>query len=694
MSRKPTQNTLVIVESPAKAKTISKFLGRGYHVEASMGHVIDLPKSKLGIDTENNFNPKYITIRGKGSILNNLRKAVKKSNSVLLATDPDREGEAISWHLCRALELKGDKARIEFNEITRNAVRNALKNPRPINQDLVDAQQARRLLDRLVGYKLSPLLWKKVRWGLSAGRVQTVAVKIICKREREIEAFETEEYWSITVTLSKSNDDSLFQADLYRIDNRKFKIANEKEANQILAELKKQEFTVIRVKERTRSRKPYPPFTTSTLQQRAANLLGFSAKKTMYLAQQLYEGIDLGKEGTIGLITYIRTDSVRISKEAADQARKYIKDKFGEKHLPKKPEKFNSARGAQDAHEAIRPTSINLDPAKIENSLTQDQFKLYKLVWQRFIASQMSPALYRILTVNIQAGKKFLFRATGSQVIFPGFLLVDDSYQKEDKILPPIKEGESLTVKEYTPEQHFTQPPPRYSEASLVKTLEEEGIGRPSTYAPTISTIISRGYVEREGKQLKPTKLGFIVTDLLSEHFPDVTDIEFTARLEKRLDHIEEGKDDWQEVLADFYFPFAERLKEAREEMDEVELKPETVDEKCELCGKPMVVKYGRYGKFLACSGYPDCKNTKPYVVKTGVKCPVCNDGELIQRRSKKGRVFYGCSNYPECKFVIWNKPVEKRCPECGGLMVEKKSKNDGIYYKCIDKNCGHKENA
>lgn len=690
MGKTKERDTLVIVESPAKAKTISKFLGKGYKVEASMGHIIDLPKSKLGIDTENNFTPKYITIRGKGKILNKLRMAVKKSKDVLLATDPDREGEAISWHLYRALKLNQEKARIEFNEITKSAIQNALKHPRPINKNLVNAQQARRLLDRLVGYKLSPLLWKKVRRGLSAGRVQTVAVKIICEREREIEAFEPEEYWSITVTLSKEQDN--FEADLYRIDGKKFKIGSEEEANKILEEIKKEVFIVKKVKERKRRRNPNPPFTTSTLQQRAATQLGFSAKKTMYLAQQLYEGIDLGKEGTVGLISYIRTDSTRISRDAQQQALSYIKDEFGDKYLPGKAQKYRAAEGAQDAHEAIRPTSVKLCPDRIKNYLTSDQYKLYKLIWQRFLASQMSSAIYKILTVNIQAGERYLFRVSGSQILFPGFLKIDDSSRMEDKILPPIAEGESLRPLEYTPEQHFTQPPPRYTEASLVKTLEEEGIGRPSTYAPTISTIISRGYVERDGKQLKPTKLGFIVTDLLSEHFPDVTDIEFTAQLEERLDSIEEGKNEWKKVLADFYIPFAERLEEAREEMDEVQLKEETVDEKCDKCGRPMVVKYGRYGKFLACSGYPECKNTKPYLIKTGVQCPECEDGELVQRKSKKGKVFYGCGNYPDCNFLTWNRPVEKKCPQCGGLMVEKRTRKKGLTHKCINKGCGYEE--
>lgn len=688
--KKTKINTLVIVESPAKAKTISKFLGKGYKVEASMGHVIDLPKSKIGIDVTDNFNPKYITIRGKGKVLSKLKKEVKKSNDVLLATDPDREGEAISWHLYRALKLEKENARIEFNEITKTAIQNALEKARPINQDLVDAQQARRLLDRLVGYKLSPLLWKKVRKGLSAGRVQTVAVKIICKREREIEAFVPEEYWTITVELSKDN--SKFTADLNRINGKKIKISNEKEVKEILAEIKKNDFLVKKVKERNRRRNPNPPFTTSTLQQRASSLLGYSANKTMYLAQQLYEGIDLGKAGTVGLISYIRTDSTRISKEAIKDTQHYIKENFGDKYLPKKTKKYAVSQGSQDAHEAIRPTSVNRHPDQMKDYLSRDQYKLYNLIWRRFVSSLMSPAVYKVLTISINAGEKYLFRASGSQIIFPGFLKVNNWNQKKDVILPDINGGDILPVGNYEPEQHFTQPPPRYTEASLVKTLEEEGIGRPSTYAPTISTVISRGYVEKEGKQLKPTKLGFVVVDLLSEHFPDVTDVEFTAQLENRLDNIEEGKDDWKKVLADFYFPFAERLAEAQEKMDEVELESEVTDEECEKCGKAMVVKYGRYGKFLACSGYPDCKNTKPYVIKTGVSCPSCKDGELIQRKSRKGRIFFGCTSYPDCDFISWNKPVKKDCFECGGLMVERRSRKKGLIYKCINKECGYEE--
>lgn len=692
MATKKSKNTLVIVESPAKARTISKFLGKGYKVEASMGHVIDLPKSKIGIDIDNNFEPQYITIRGKGKILNKLKSELKNSDEVLLATDPDREGEAISWHLYRALKLDKENVRIEFNEITKTAVQKALKEARPINKNLVDAQQARRLLDRLVGYKLSPLLWTKVRKGLSAGRVQTVAVKIICEREREIKSFVPEEYWTITVEFEKNGE--RFTAALLRINGKKVKISNEKDALKIVEELKNASFVVRKVKERDRRRNPLPPFTTSTLQQRAANTLNFPANKTMMIAQQLYEGIDIGAEGTVGLISYMRTDSTRVSEEAVNNARNYIRNEFGDKYVPEKARNYSRSRGSQDAHEAIRPTSVDRHPEKIKKYLSADQYKLYDLIWRRFVASQMSPAIYRVLTVNIEAGEKYLFRAIGSQIVFPGFLQIYNGNEREDVLLPELVEGDSLPVKDYKPEQHFTQAPPRFTEASLVKTLEEEGIGRPSTYAPIISTIISRGYVERDGKQLVPTELGFIVVDLLSEYFPDVTDVEFTAQLEKRLDSIEEAEVDWKKVLADFYYPFADRLEEAREKMERVELASEVTDETCDKCGRPMVIKFGRYGKFLACSGYPECRNTKPFLIKTGVKCPSCKDGDLIQRKTKRGRIFYGCTNYPECDFTSWNKLVEKSCPKCMGLMVEKSNKEKGLYYSCINEECGHEESA
>ncbi|SIQ09667.1 type I DNA topoisomerase [Halanaerobium kushneri] len=687
------KKNLVIVESPAKAKTIKKFLGRNYKVEASMGHVRDLPKSKLGIDLENDFEPNYITIRGKGKTLNKLRKAAKKSEDVYLATDPDREGEAISWHLAYALKLSDtENNRIEFNEITKNAIQNAIKNPRSINKDLVDAQQARRLLDRLVGYRLSPLLWKKVRKGLSAGRVQSVAVRIICEREEEIRNFEEEEYWTLEIVLKNENGEKL-KADLYRIDNKKFNLESKEEVDQVIADIKKEEFEIVKVKKRKRRRNPKSPFTTSTLQQRASNKLNFTAKKTMYLAQQLYEGIDIGSSGTVGLISYIRTDSTRLSNEAKNGAKDYILNKFGDKFLKSSKKKSKNNNNAQDAHEAIRPTDTQRTPEKMKKHLSKDQYKLYNLIWKRFVASQMSPALYESISAQFKAGDKYKFRVSGSRLLFPGHLILTGKEKEDDIDLPVLKEGDGYSLIDTNPEQHFTTPPPRYSEATLVKTLEEEGIGRPSTYAPTLSTIESRDYVKKDGRYFEPTELGETVTELLTEYFPDVTDVEFTAELEKRLDEIENGNEDWKKILRDFYEPFYERLENARENMENVQIVEET-DEVCDKCGSPMVVKYGRYGKFLACSSYPECKNTKPYLIKTGVDCPECEDGEIIERTSKKGRTFYGCSNYPDCNFMSWNKPVKKPCPECGSLMVEKTTKAKGKHYKCTNKECGHTEKA
>ncbi|MBM7623532.1 type I DNA topoisomerase [Sporohalobacter salinus] len=683
---------LVIVESPAKAKTINKFLGKDFNVEASMGHVIDLPKSQLGINVEEEFEPKYITIRGKGDVLKKLRKAAKKNDNIFLATDPDREGEAISWHLSRALKLDNEsKCRIEFNEITENAIQQAIENPRSIDHDRVDAQQARRLLDRLVGYKLSPLLWKKVRRGLSAGRVQSVAVKIICQREKEIEDFEPEEYWSLAVDLQTESKQQ-FEAKLHRINNKKFKLSNKKETDEVIAEAKKNGFTINKIKERKRRNNPAPPLTTSSLQQRAASSLNFSAKKTMFIAQQLYEGLDLGPEGTVGLITYIRTDSTRISKEAEQDTRKFIEDNFGSKYRPKEAKKYKVKSGAQDAHEAIRPTSVFRTPKKVKNYLNNDQYRLYKLIWEKFVASQMSPAIYKTLSVNIEAGD-YLFRATGSRTLFKGYLAVDTfKNRKQDKDLPDdLEEGTEVELMKFKPKQHFTKPPARYTEAKLVKTLEKKGIGRPSTYAPTVGTIQDRGYVNKEGKRFVPTELGKTVNHLLNEHFPNVTDIEFTAKLEQQLDDIEKGEEDWREILKDFYFPFKDRLDSAYENMEEVELEKEVTDEVCEKCGKNMIVKHGKYGKFLACPGFPDCKNTKPYLIKMGVGCIECEDGEVVQRKSKKGRTFYGCSNYPDCEFMIWYKPIEEKCPECGAFLMEKTTKKRGTEYLCANEECDFK---
>ena len=681
------EKTLVIVESPAKAKTISKYLGNGFDVKASMGHVIDLPKSKLGVDVENDFSPKYITIRGKGDVLDKLRRAVKKSDSVLLATDPDREGEAISWHLSRALKLQEEKPRIVFNEITQEAVNRALQSPRDIDENLVNAQQARRVLDRLVGYKLSPLLWKKVRRGLSAGRVQTVAVRIICEREREIEAFDPDEYWSIDAMVNRQDDEEIFESSLHRIDGEKFTLSGQEETEAAVEEIKKHDFVVDRVNKRKRRRYPNPPFTTSTLQQRAASIFSFSAKKTMFVAQQLYEGIEISGEGSVGLISYMRTDSTRISQEAKNQAAGFIKNEYGSKYYSGKSSSNSDDENVQDAHEAVRPTDVSRTPAELKSDLNRDQHRLYKLIWERFVASQMSPAVYRTLTVDIAAGDRYLFRASGSKMLFPGFLKANSFAGNNITEIPEVEEGEVLNLDELETEQHFTSPPPRYTEARLVKTLEEKGIGRPSTYAPTISTILDREYVEKEGNKLVPTDLGFTVTDLLVEYFPDITDVGFTARIEEKLDDIEEGEIEWRSLLKEFYDPFQDKLENAEENMEKVEYVEKT-GEKCEECGGEMVVKYGRYGKFLACSNYPECENTKPYLDKTGVDCPACEDGELVKRKSKKGKKFYGCSNYPDCDYMLWDKPVSMPCPECGGQMVEKYSRRHGEYLKCVD--CKH----
>ena len=688
--------TLVIVESPAKAKTIEKFLGKNYSVEATIGHIRDLPKSQLGIDIENNFEPKYITIRGKGPILDKIKKESKKAKRVLLATDPDREGEAISWHLAKQLNIDENvKCRIEFNEITKNAVKNALKNIREINKDLVNSQQARRILDRLVGYKISPLLWKKIRKGLSAGRVQSVATRIIVDREKEIQNFVPEEYWSIVAFLNKDHRKTIFEANFYGEKDKKIELKNEKQVREILDYLKGQDYIVDNIKKGTKKRNPPLPFTTSSLQQEASRKLNFTSKKTMMIAQQLYEGIKLKKEGLVGLITYIRTDSTRISDIAKDECRNYIIDEFGEKYLNNRKEKTNKSGKTQDAHEGIRPTSTNKTPDSIKDSLSRDQFRLYKLIWERFVASQMSEAIYDTISVNIVSGK-YVFRSNGSKLIFPGFLLLykegRDDNQEEDKdtILPEIKEGERLILNKLEEKQHFTSPPPRYTEATLVKTLEEQGIGRPSTYAPTISTIINRGYVTKEKKFLIPTELGELVTDLMKEYFSDIMDIEFTAELEKRLDLIEEGSVDWNKIIEEFYQPFEKSLKYAEEDIGEIEIKDEETDIICEKCGRNMVIKHGRFGKFLACPGFPDCRNAKPIYKETGATCPKCQ-GEIIEKKSKKGRIFYGCKNYPDCDFTTWDKPIKSKCPVCGNFMAEKGNKKDKLLY-CLNEDCQHQE--
>jgi DNA topoisomerase-1 len=686
---------LVIVESPTKAKTIKKFLGRNFKVEASMGHIRDLPKSQLGVDIDNNFEPKYITIRGKGEILVKLRKAAKNADEIYIATDPDREGEAIAWHLTHVLKINGDSpCRIEFNEITKQAVTNAIKNPRLLNQNLIDAQQARRVLDRVVGYKISPLLWRKVRKGLSAGRVQSVATRIICDRENEIQAFRPEEYWTLKGVFYPDTDKKYheFEAYLYGWKNERITPNNKEEIDQILSRLDKVTFKVERIQKGQRKRKAPAPFTTSTLQQDAARKLGFSTKKTMMLAQQLYEGVDVKGEGSLALITYIRTDSTRVSVEAQNSAKKIIESKFGREYYPSIPNVYKSKKGAQDAHEAIRPTYINKTPDELKDSLKRDQLRLYRLIYDRFLASQMTPALYEVITIHINADE-YSFRTNGSRKIFPGYTAVykeenDEDNTDEDVNLPPLKEGQLITLKEWKPEQHFTQPPPRYTEASLVRALEDMGIGRPSTYAPTISTILSRGYVERDAKTLIPTELGQIVNDLMMEYFPSIMDYKFTAEMEQKLDEVEDGNVAWRSILQEFYKIFSQYMENAERSIEKIELEDEVSDVICEKCGSNMVIKIGRYGKFLACPNFPDCRNTKPILEEVDAVCPKCN-GAIVVRKSKKGRKFYGCENYPECNFVSWDLPVKEKCPNCGSYMIEKITSN-GKKIVCSDKQCGY----
>ncbi|UJF35333.1 type I DNA topoisomerase [Paenibacillus hexagrammi] len=688
-------DSLVIVESPAKAKTIGKYLGSKYIVKASMGHIRDLPKSQIGVEVERNFEPKYITIRGKGSVLKELKDASKKVKKIYLAADPDREGEAIAWHLAHYLDVGQEEAcRVVFNEITKDAVKDAFKTPRRINQDLVNAQQARRILDRLVGYKISPLLWKKVKKGLSAGRVQSVAVKLIMDRENEIKAFEPEEYWSITVSLESGK--SVFEAKYHSLNGEKKELHSEEDVKLVLEAMGSGDFVVREIKEKERQRNPSPPFITSSLQQEAARKLNFRASKTMSVAQQLYEGIDLGKEGTVGLITYMRTDSTRISPVAQEEAKEFILAKYGAAFYPETPRQYiKKNANAQDAHEAIRPTSVLREPEQMKGFLSKDQFRLYKLVWERFVASQMASAVLDTMTVDLAAGET-MFRAAGSKMKFPGFMKVyvesnDDGTTEEDKLLPPLTKGDQLQKQSIDPKQHFTQPPPRYTEARLVRALEEMGIGRPSTYAPTLETIQKRGYVAIEEKKFVPTELGELVIQLMQEFFPEILDIEFTAHMEEELDFVEEGKEDWVKVLDSFYSSFEKRLEVAEEEMKEIEIQDEVSDEICEKCGKHLVYKMGRFGKFLACSGFPDCRNTKPIIKDIGVTCPTCHEGKIVERRSKKGRVFYGCDRYPECDFVSWDKPVSKPCPQCSSMLIEKRSKS-GATHQCIQ--CDFKEDA
>jgi len=677
---------LVIVESPSKAKTIGKFLGARYKVIASVGHVRDLPKSKLGIDIDNDFEPQYISIRGKGDIIKELKKEAKAASKVYLATDPDREGEAISWHLAHLLGIDNNApCRIVFNEITSKAIKDAVKTPRPIDVNLVDAQQARRVLDRLVGYQISPLLWRKVKRGLSAGRVQTAALKIICDRENEIKAFEPVEYWTIGADFKKGRK---FSAKLAEYKGKKVQIDNKEQNDKILSELAEGKFVVKSLEEKDRNRKPFAPFTTSSLQQDAANKINFTAKKTMMVAQQLYEGVEIKGKGTVGLVSYIRTDSVRISDEARAHAKEFIINKLGEEYYSNN---FYTSKkkDIQDAHEAIRPSDVSLEPDSIKASLTKDQYNLYKLIWNRFVASQMAPAKFKSVSAVIANGD-YDFKATGSKMLFDGFLKVySPSKDDDEKLLPELNVGEELVPLSVNGEQNFTQPPARFTEATLVKELEDKNIGRPSTYAPIVATLSERKYIKKEKKSLVPTDLGFIVIEMMIQYFTEITDAGFTAQMEENLDDIEEKGTEWKCVIRDFYGTLEKELEVADNEIEKVELEVEYTGEECENCGKPMIIKYGRFGSFAACSGYPECKTTKPIVQAIDVKCPKCGK-DIVARKSKRGRVFFGCSGYPDCTQSYWNKPINKECPKCGELLVEKKSKDSN--YACSNAECDYKE--
>lgn len=681
------KKTLVIVESPSKAKTIGKYLGANYKVIASVGHVRDLPKSKLGIDIEQDFEPQYIPIRGKGDIIKELRKEAKKASKVYLATDPDREGEAISWHLAFLLGIDLDTpCRIVFNEITKSTIKDAIKHPRKIDISLVDAQQARRVLDRLVGYQISPLLWRKIRKGLSAGRVQSAALKIICDREKEIRSFDPKEYWTVTAEFKKGRK---FTAKLTEYKHKKLIVENELRNNEIIAELKQGSFSVASLTRKERSKKPWAPFTTSSMQQEASTKLNFNTKKTMMVAQQLYEGVDVKGIGSIGLITYLRTDSVRISNEARAAAAEFITEHYGKEYLGNNIY-TNKKKDIQDAHEAIRPSNISLTPEDIKESLTTEQYKLYRLIWCRFMASQMTAAKFDNLQVEIENGD-YTFRTTGSKLLFDGYQRVykTGADEEKDRILPAVEEGEKLENTDIKGEQNFTQPPSRYTEASLVKELEEKNIGRPSTYAPIVATLSERKYVTREKKSLVPTELGFLVTGLMEEYFREIVDVNFTADMEDKLDDVEIEKLEWKTVIRDFYGPFAKELAAADEAIEKVEIEDQPTGETCELCGKPMVLKMGRFGEFIACSGYPECKNTKPIVKSTGVSCPKCGK-DIVARKSKRGKLFYGCSGYPDCDQSFWYKPVNKKCPKCESLLVEKKTKTTSL--ACSNAECDYKK--
>ena len=691
---------LIIVESPAKAKTIARYLGKGYKVEASQGHVCDLPKSQLGVDPEKDFEMKYITIRGRGDILSRIRKEAKNASQVYFATDPDREGEAISWHLYHVLGVSEDApCRIEFNEVTKKAVQAAIRNPRKLDMGRIDAQQARRALDRLVGYKISPLLWAKVKKGLSAGRVQSVATRMVVDRENEINAFIPEEYWDISAvcTANAGNKKQTFKCRLSAVDGKKAAVTNKEEAEAVCGMIREDSFTVSEVKSKEKRKLPAPPFTTSSLQQEASRKLSFTTSRTMQIVQQLYEGVEIAGEGIQGLVTYIRTDSVRISDEAMEAVRAYIPARFGPEYLPKEKNEFKGRKNAQDAHEAIRPTNVERTPDSIKASLSREQFMLYRLIYNRFVASQMAPAAYQTLTAEI-TGERIGLRFYGEHKTFSGFTSlyeesVDENVDSVEMNLPVLKEGQAVTISSIDSDQHFTQPPSRFTEASLVRTLEENGIGRPSTYAPTITTIISRGYVTREKKRLFPTELGIMVTDMMNSYFSEIVSTEFTASMESRLDEVEEGKEDWKQILRDFYPEFEKTLHIAEEKIEKVDIKDEISDVICDQCGSMMVYKMGKYGKFLACPNFPQCRNTKPLLTYIDALCPKCGK-KLLEKVSRKNRKFYGCESYPECDFVSWDKPVSEKCPKCGSYMVEKRSGKGEIVHLCANENCRYKSSV
>ena len=688
--RATPKKNLVIVESPAKAKTIEKYLGRSYKVVASVGHIRDLKKSSMSIDFDNNYEPQYINIRGKGPLINSLKKEAKNAKQIFLASDPDREGEAISWHLAHILDLdlKG-KNRVVFNEITKDAVKNAFVEPRQIDMDLVDAQQARRVLDRIVGYSISPILWKKVKKGLSAGRVQSVALKLIIDRENEIKAFKPEEYWSIDGFFKKGN--KKFQANFYGLDNKKTKLKSNDDVKKVLTRIKNDDFLVDKVEKKERKCNAPLPYTTSSLQQDAANKINFRTRKTMMVAQQLYEGIRLGSNGQQGLITYMRTDSTRISPVAQNDAANYITEHFGAEYS-KHGNHVRNASGAQDAHEAIRPSNVNHTPESIAKYLDKDQLKLYTLIWNRFVASQMTAAVFDTVKVNLTQNG-VLFIANGSQIKFKGYMAVYNDSDKT-KVLPEMIKGETVKKISANPKQHFTQPPARYSEASLIKTLEENGVGRPSTYAPTLETIQKRYYVRLVSKRFEPTELGEIVNSLIIEFFPDIVDVKFTAEMESKLDEVEVGKEEWQKVIDQFYKPFEKEVVKAEEQMEKIQIKDEPAGFDCDVCGHPMVIKLGRYGKFYACSNFPDCHNTKAITKEIGVICPICQKGQVIERKTKRNRIFYGCDRYPDCDFTSWNKPIGRDCPKSGDFLVEKKIRGGGKQVVCSNEECDYKEKA